>query len=114
MNLTPPKSTLFPYTTLFRSSGLWRSVTERGGGPTGSVTGCAARHEARHSPRLRLGPPCSRPRPRPGVAELGVVRRLYTHTLEPKSMKNAVLALVATLALAACDKPSPPNKPSPP
>src|SRR5438067_6841469 len=75
MNLTPPKSTLFPYTTLFRSSGLWRSVTERGCGPTGSVTGCAARHEARHSPRLRLAPPCSHARPRPGVAELGVVRR---------------------------------------
>ena len=30
---------------------------------------------ARHSPRLRLAPPCSHPRPRPGVAELGVVRR---------------------------------------
>src|SRR5882672_12542370 len=44
--------------------------------PTGSVTGCAARHEARHSPRLRLAPACSSPRPRPGVAELGVVRRL--------------------------------------
>src|SRR6266478_3079381 len=54
---------------------LWRSVTERGSYPTGSVTGCAARHEARHSPRLRLAPPCSQPRPRPGVAELGVVRR---------------------------------------
>src|SRR6266446_5766504 len=57
------------------NSGLWRSVTERGSHPTGSVTGCAARHEARHSPRLRLAPPCSHPRPRPGVAELGVVRR---------------------------------------
>jgi len=33
---------------------------------------------ARHSPRLRLAPPCSHPRPRPGVAELGVVRRLST------------------------------------
>src|SRR5207302_8637074 len=56
------------------------SVPMSGGGlgPTGSVTGCAARHEARHSPRLRLAPPCSQPRPRPGVAELGVVRRLRT------------------------------------
>src|SRR5437660_448453 len=59
------------------NSGLWRSVTGRGSNPTGSVTGCAARHEARHSPRLRLAPPCSEPRPRPGVAELGVVRRRY-------------------------------------
>jgi len=41
-----------------------------------SVSGCAARHEARHSPRLRLAPACSHPRSRPGVAELGVVRRL--------------------------------------
>src|SRR6266446_8119344 len=56
------------------NSGLWRSVTERGSHPTGSVTGCAARHEARHSPRLRLAPPCSQPRSRSGVAELGVVR----------------------------------------
>src|SRR5437660_10086239 len=61
------------------NSGLWRSVTGRGSHPTGSVTGCAARHEARHSPRLRLAPPCSQPRPRPGVAELGVVRRRYPH-----------------------------------
>src|SRR6266581_74962 len=60
--------------------GLWRSVTERGSHPTGSVTGCAARHEARHSPRLRLAPPCSHPRPRPGVAELRVVRPL-DHTM---------------------------------
>ena len=51
----------------------------RGCGPTGSVTGCAARHEARHSPRLRLAPLCSQPRPRPGVAELGVVSRLDAH-----------------------------------
>ena len=57
------------------NSGLWRSVAERGSNPTGSVTGCAARHEARHIPRLRLAPACSQPRPRPGVAELGVVRR---------------------------------------
>src|SRR5258707_863710 len=56
--------------------GFWRSVTGRGSHPTGSVTGCAARHEARHSPRLRLAPACSQPRPQPGVAELGVVRRL--------------------------------------
>src|SRR5881628_2826309 len=63
------------------NSGLWRSVTERGCSPTGSVTGCAARHEARHSPRLRLAPPCSQPRPRPGVAELWVVRPLRMTTL---------------------------------
>src|SRR5712671_3535748 len=62
------------------NSGLWRSVTGRGSHPTGSVTGCAAHHEARHSPRLRLAPSCSEPRPRPGVAELGVVRRPYAHS----------------------------------
>src|SRR5580765_3290896 len=65
------------------NSGLWRSVTARGSHPTGSVTGCATRHKARHSPRLRLAPPCSQPHPRPGVAELGVVRRiaaLYLHS----------------------------------
>src|SRR5260221_7694525 len=119
----PPRSTLFPYTTLFRSAHFWRrtfndlqkfindlrklgrvfthtraaptsrlcrSVTERGSHPTGSVTGCAARHEARHSPRLRLAPPCSQPRSRPGVAELGVVRRLrhFHPTTGEKQKRN--------------------------
>src|SRR6266446_4509921 len=96
------------------NSGLWRSVTARGCGPTGSVTGCAARHEARHIPRLRLAPPCSQPRPRPGVAELAVVRRRYAHR-----MKEAIIAaaLVAGVALwlivrARAQEPRPTQPPS--
>src|SRR5438067_5628191 len=100
MNLTPPKSTLFPYTTLFRSSGLWRSVTERGCGPTGSVTGCAARHEARHSPRLRLAPPWSQPRPRPGVAGSGEDRRVAPSTVGMALLLLGVLTTVSSPLLA--------------
>src|SRR5258706_460515 len=67
---------------------------ERGSHPTGSVTGCAARHEARHSPRLRLAPPCSQPRPRPGVAELGVVRRRYPSPMNESQTSSPVAILV--------------------
>src|SRR5437660_9611008 len=85
------------------NSGLWRSVTGRGSHPTGSVTGCAARHEARHSPRLRLAPACSQPRPRPGVAELGVVRRRYPspvnhHLLIPILVVVGLLVVVGILS----------------
>src|SRR5260221_283160 len=143
----PPRSTLFPYTTLFRSAHFWRrtfndlqkfindlrklgrvfthtraaptsrlcrSVTERGSHPTGSVTGCAARHEARHSPRLRLAPACSQPRLRPGVAELGVVRphrvTLTTlHALVPKiqwfTRLGRFQATARTVAIRSVDEP---------
>src|SRR5260221_13534723 len=94
----PPRSTLFPYTTLFRSH------------PTGSVTGCAARHEARHSPRLPLAPPCSQPRSRPGVAELGVVRRLrhFHPTTGEKQKRNHKykqhdpMKYITTILFTAC------------
>src|SRR6186997_34464 len=82
------------------NSGLWRSVTGRGSHPTGSVTGCAARHEARHSPRLRLAPACSSPRPRPGVAELGVVRRLAMRTFLHVAA-GAFLCLIAGVGINA-------------
>src|SRR5947207_9193941 len=78
------------------NSGLWRSVTGRGFSPIGPVTGCAPRHEARHSPRLRLAPPCSQPRPRPGVAELGVVRRLRTSLVERTLMDTRPLAHIVS------------------
>src|SRR5437660_12689890 len=88
------------------NSGLWRSVTGRGSHPTGSVTGCATRHEAQHSPRLRLAPPCSQPRSRPGVAELGVVRRCYAGPVI-EVMKAALSAFVLlTLGLSVRSAPS--------
>src|SRR5947207_5187923 len=82
------------------NSGLWRSVTERGSHPTGSVTGCATRHEARHSPRLRLAPLCSQPRSRPGVAELGGGRR-FPHSLMKSQLIvfASLILLLPTLAL---------------
>jgi len=79
------------------NSGLWRSVTQRGSCPTGSVTGCAACHETRHSPRLRLAPPCSHPRPRPGVAELGVVRRLRTIPVRTKLFAKSSISRVTVV-----------------
>jgi len=74
-----------PNHALQRTPGSWRSVTGRGSHPTGSVTGWAARHEARHRPRLRLAPACSQPRPRPESPELGVVRRRYALTEKHKT-----------------------------
>src|SRR5438067_2222070 len=59
-----------PNHALQRTPGFWRSVTERGCRPTASVTGCAGRHEARHSPRLRLAAACSPPRPCPESVSL--------------------------------------------
>ena len=44
--------------------------------------GVCSRHEAHHTPRLRLAPPCSAARSRVAVAELEVVRRLRTSSKE--------------------------------
>src|SRR6266513_3130226 len=74
-------TTKTPNHALQRTPGFGVQLPGAGCGPTGSVTGCAACHEARHSPRLRLAPACSQPRSRPGVAELGVVRRFLARPM---------------------------------
>src|SRR3712207_3106512 len=55
----PPRSTLFPYTTLFRSSGIggelpvtWASRTERSGGKTSPEELIAAAHSSCYSMAL--------------------------------------------------------------
>ena len=57
-----------------------------------------ARHEARHSPHLRLAPACSQPRPRLGVAELGAVGRRQPHgkrTMKPSDSQSRFEQFVA-------------------
>src|SRR2546430_12918388 len=77
----PPRSTLFPYTTLFRSHG---------------VAGCEAQHEALE----RLGP-LGRGRERPDVGLDGLRRqgvrpsgRSEEHTSELQSQSNLVCRLL--------------------
>src|SRR2546422_4093581 len=63
----PPRSTLFPYTTLFRSSSAPASESA-----SGSVCGSSRPGSCEvHSPRLPWAPPCvSRPRSEEHTSEL--------------------------------------------
>ena len=68
----------------------WRSVAEA----RLSVRPAQSRRmlppwKPRHTPRLRLAPPCSRARLRAAVAELGVVRRLCTSRVNEYQSDNA-------------------------
>src|SRR3712207_8655041 len=83
----PPRSTLFPYTTLFRSRGLalplrlfrpcWRLLL-----PVGSTAGCSARRRR----TARRGRDTSRPRRRG--------RRSEEHTSELQSRQYLVCRLL--------------------
>src|SRR2546430_11468504 len=87
----PPRSTLFPYTTLFRSCGGWRRLRRRGRWP------CPAKNDRRYSG--------GRESPRPGWPRL----RSEEHTSELQSQSNLVCRLLLekkkhTLALITmCD-----------
>src|SRR5690349_22891859 len=63
----PPTSTLFPYTTLFRSTGSWRVVPSRGAVPLQPRPGAARDRAApgRGLPALRLRLPQLRVRLHP-------------------------------------------------
>src|SRR5688572_30916843 len=77
----PPRSTLFPYTTLFRSPGLERAP--RGGG--------------RRPPRPRGnrgGRPRTRGRTSPGLESPGARPRSEEHTSELQSQSNLVCRLL--------------------
>src|SRR3712207_3803461 len=55
----PPRSTLFPYTTLFRSAGIGKSTVLRAlaadyGGPDRTVLRCSATESESHLPFLAL------------------------------------------------------------
>src|SRR5256885_4293310 len=79
----PPRSTLFPYTTLFRStgpSGFW-----------GPCQDCLADGEAREG-RLVDDPP--RPEPQAGHLHLPLLQRSEEHTSELQSPCNLVCRLL--------------------
>src|SRR2546427_5516698 len=82
----PPRSTLFPYTTLFRSQGVSRRVP-RGTGrrldDRGEQRGGRARHLG--AERVRTGGAADRPEP---------VRRSEEHTSELQSQSNLVCRLL--------------------
>src|SRR2546427_9327628 len=83
----PPRSTLFPYTTLFRSSEL------RPGAEVGrlSVTQVAElRAKARLATRAELSPVA----PRPGSPLGGPLPRSEEHTPELQSQSNLVCRLL--------------------
>ena len=75
----------------------------RGSHSTGSVTACAAHHEARHMPRLRLAPYRAHPRFRAAVAELGVVRRFCAHRMRT----TLLVSSISMLLLSSCAHSSP-------
>ncbi len=62
--------------------------------------GVCSRHEARHTPRLRLAPPCSHPRSQVAVAELGCVRRRYVHSMTTGKWLPWTTAVFAHAAVA--------------
>src|SRR5438046_6595718 len=75
----PPRSTLFPYTTLFRSHGRARSGDRREGRRRG---GRAAGSRERRAPLQRLHPRAARD------------RRSEEHTSELQSLTNLVCRLL--------------------
>src|SRR3712207_7921220 len=94
----PPRSTLFPYTTLFRSEQHARVVPAT----QGAVRGGRARADARTG-RARPGrPPRVRGRPRRGAEEGGVpdlsrhavLKRSEEHTSELQSRQYLVCRLL--------------------
>src|SRR5256885_13245957 len=88
----PPRSTLFPYTTLFRSSRRTRRGTE--GEPRGEGRGCARREGddgARPLVRVRRPGPPGHVRDRREVVHEG---RSEEHTSELQSPCNLVCRLL--------------------
>src|SRR5687767_15543156 len=89
----PPRSTLFPYTTLFRSSDQWRS---RGSRPINTRSRWQIAPPAR-SPtrqRCRLGGCCSFQRPYSPLAERPRGTRSEEHTSELQSLAYLVCRLL--------------------
>src|SRR2546430_8192131 len=83
----PPRSTLFPYTTLFRSRGGPAGVPGRAAGRPAAVPGGPAVHPARaarHAGRAAAGRRAVR----------GAGRRSEEHTSELQSQSNLVCRLL--------------------
>src|SRR3712207_8623225 len=92
----PPRSTLFPYTTLFRSTRIARPATGRrharlAGEPPGLIARSARGDERR--PRFRTGEPQTDPPP--GDARRDAARvRSEEHTSELQSRQYLVCRLL--------------------
>src|SRR3712207_8843615 len=86
----PPRSTLFPYTTLFRSSMGDRQVTER---ERFYSEGSGAAQPCRRTPKARRRPECVRTAIRP-VQGRSSVHRSEEHTSELQSRQYLVCRLL--------------------
>src|SRR5256885_9248008 len=82
----PPRSTLFPYTTLFRSRPCASAATGRGGGRSGR-----RRCDTRGCPSFRPFPACVR---RTGRSRSPRTARSEEHTSELQSPCNLVCRLL--------------------
>src|SRR5688572_32439094 len=80
----PPRSTLFPYTTLFRSRGLRRERATRGTRPAGRRA-APTRASTR---RARRSPPSSAPRSEEHTSELQSQSNLVCRLLLEKKKKK--------------------------
>src|SRR3712207_8742620 len=89
----PPRSTLFPYTTLFRSAATAASGRRRGGQLRRAFHGHVGRLRARRRPRGHHGP--RRPGPVRGASGAGGrVPRSEEHTSELQSRQYLVCRLL--------------------
>src|SRR2546430_12809119 len=81
----PPRSTLFPYTTLFRSQGLAQQLVHaNSGGPFGELGSAAAAHQDNG----HIGPNA------PDLARQLRAGRSEEHTSELQSQSNLVCRLL--------------------
>src|SRR3712207_7113451 len=88
----PPKSTLFPYTTLFRSHG--GAAAAAGAGPATRLRGTSERARSPLEPTVRRPPAPAPRRPSPrGVEHLPHVRS-EEHTSELQSRQYLVCRLL--------------------
>src|SRR2546425_2110832 len=86
----PPRSTLFPYTTLFRSSRGTAALPRSGRAPAAACTGDGRTARTRRSPGAARR--TARPPPRTGARGGG--RRSEEHTSELQSLAYLVCRLL--------------------
>src|SRR3712207_8562290 len=82
----PPRSTLFPYTTLSRSADCHRRSQAADGGQDRAAPACQFPVGARHLPRRRLLPPLA--------SRKGQIGRSEEHTSELQSRQYLVCRLL--------------------
>src|SRR5690606_41585986 len=90
----PPSSTLFPYTTIFRSRRLWRAHGGSGGGGRGTHRQLGARASSRATGRVLGLPAGAQAADAGGGRWLGAHARSEEHTSELQSRENLVCRLL--------------------